>query len=144
MTAHLEPLAVATGAATYSVAIATATSNVNADAFERAKGLDTGDLTLRRYTGYVGVSIDDPIYVDWFNKLSLSLLLSSNPSLHADDYSAQIVRLLHARELTLLRYTQLMGVPADDPVYVDWFNRHDRNGDGVITADELSLDELEL
>ncbi|KAF2142760.1 uncharacterized protein K452DRAFT_297296 [Aplosporella prunicola CBS 121167] len=43
-------------------------------------------------------------------------------------------------ELTLRQYTLYMGVAVDDPVYVDWFRRHDRNGDGVVTFDELRLD----
>ncbi|KAF2142747.1 uncharacterized protein K452DRAFT_297284 [Aplosporella prunicola CBS 121167] len=42
-------------------------------------------------------------------------------------------------ELTLRQYSEYMGVAINDPVYVNWFYRHDRNGDGVLTVDELRL-----
>ncbi|KKY18780.1 hypothetical protein UCDDS831_g05803 [Diplodia seriata] len=42
--------------------------------------------------------------------------------------------------LTLLQYTQYMGAADGDQVYVNWFNKHDKNGDGIVTADEVRLE----
>ncbi|KAK0662624.1 hypothetical protein DIS24_g1866 [Lasiodiplodia hormozganensis] len=42
--------------------------------------------------------------------------------------------------LTLNQYIQYMGATNDDEVYVSWFNKHDKNGDGIITADEVRLE----
>ncbi|KAK7705966.1 hypothetical protein SLS57_009883 [Botryosphaeria dothidea] len=43
-------------------------------------------------------------------------------------------------KLTLQQYTEYMGAAEDDEVYVNWFNKHDKNGDGIITADEVRLE----
>ncbi|OJD28618.1 uncharacterized protein BKCO1_1420002 [Diplodia corticola] len=42
--------------------------------------------------------------------------------------------------LTVQRYTSYMNASADDQTYVDWFNKHDKNGDGVLSLDEVRLD----
>ncbi|KAF9630114.1 hypothetical protein BFW01_g295 [Lasiodiplodia theobromae] len=41
--------------------------------------------------------------------------------------------------LTLAQYTQYMGATEDDEIYVNWFKQHDKNGDGVVTPDEVRL-----
>ncbi|KAK0660184.1 hypothetical protein DIS24_g3418 [Lasiodiplodia hormozganensis] len=38
--------------------------------------------------------------------------------------------------LTLHQYTQYVGAADDDKAYVEWFDKHDTNGDGVLSLEE--------
>ncbi|KAF2142729.1 uncharacterized protein K452DRAFT_297275 [Aplosporella prunicola CBS 121167] len=77
------------------------------------------------------------------NKFTLARLQSKHAS--GAEEAFELAKEADTGELTLRQYTEYMGVAADDPVYVDWFYKHDTNGDGVITVDEIRLqDELEL
>ncbi|KAF2630906.1 hypothetical protein BU25DRAFT_446474 [Macroventuria anomochaeta] len=42
-------------------------------------------------------------------------------------------------DVSLAEYLQYMGQREDNAEYVNWFKQHDRNGDGVLSDDELRL-----